>query len=140
MIDTSCHCTLLRRGARALTQLYDDALAPSGIQVTQFGLLRTIERLSGEPTIGDVAQATGLDRSTLGRNLRVLAREGWVLLQSGEDARAVVVSLTTSGKDKVHHALPLWRNAQRRIDRVLDEADRERIRGFVDALEGVRND
>lgn len=136
-IDTPCHCTLLRRGARALTQLYDQALVPSGLQVTQFSLLRTICRLPDEPTIGAIATATGLDRSTLGRNLRVVERAGFVVLESGDDARAVVVRVTADGREAIAKALPLWRGAQRRIEGLLGKQEREHIRRFVEALDGI---
>ncbi|MCB1787001.1 MAG: MarR family transcriptional regulator, partial [Gammaproteobacteria bacterium] len=77
MLSTTCHCTRLRRAAHAVTRLYDEALAATGLTVTQFSLLRTISRLD-EPYITTLAEATGLERSTLGRNLRPLEKAGLV--------------------------------------------------------------
>ena len=45
MLDSHCICTLARRSARSLTEIYDHALEPSGLKVTQYSLLRAIERL-----------------------------------------------------------------------------------------------
>jgi DNA-binding MarR family transcriptional regulator len=114
MLDVPCYCTQSRRIARALTDTYDQALAPSGLKVTQFSLLRMVARL-GSPTISALAEATGLDRSTLGRNLKVLQKDGWAALSAGDDERTRVVSLTKAGGLAVQRAVPLWDCAQAEI-------------------------
>lgn len=114
MLDVACYCTQSRRIARALTDTYDRALAPSGLKVTQFSLLRMVARL-GSPTIGALAEATGLDRSTLGRNLRVLQKDGWAALSAGSDERTRVVTLTKAGELAVQRAVPLWDAAQAEV-------------------------
>ena len=38
-----CVCVSLRDAARSLTKLYDDALAPSGLLVTQYSLLQKVD-------------------------------------------------------------------------------------------------
>lgn len=111
MLDVACYCTQSRRIARALTDAYDQALAPSGLKVTQFSLLRMVARLES-PTISALAEATGLDRSTLGRNLRVVQKDGWAALSAGDDERTRVVSLTKAGSLAVQRAVPLWDGAQ----------------------------
>lgn len=111
MLDVACYCTQSRRIARALTDAYDQALAPSGLKVTQFSVLRMVARLQS-PTISALAEATGLDRSTLGRNLRVLQKDGWAALSAGDDERTRVVSLTKAGDLAVQRAVPLWDGAQ----------------------------
>ena len=118
MLDVACHCINLRRAARSLTEVYDRALAPAGLRVTQYSLLRAIRRL-GRPTITELARATGLDRSTLGRNLRVLAREGLVAVGAGADERTRVVGLTPRAGAALGLALPHWQAAQRAVDAVL---------------------
>ncbi len=118
MLDVACHCTNLRRAARSLTGVYDRALAPAGLQVTQYSLLRAIRRL-GRPTITELARATGLDRSTLGRNLRVLARGDLVAVGAGADERTRVVALTPRAEAVLGLALPHWQAAQRAVDVVL---------------------
>src|SRR5216684_3771689 len=71
-----CHCTTLRYAAQTLTEVYDRVLAPSGLKVTQYVLLESILRDEAEKSITDLAQTLGSDRSTIGRNLRILARDG----------------------------------------------------------------
>lgn len=121
MLDVACYCTQARRVARQMTEAYDAALAPSGLKVTQFSVLRMVGRID-PPTIGALAEATGLDRSTLGRNLKVLQKDGWIILDPGEDERTRVVGLTKAGRLALETALPLWEAAQARMEAVLPVA------------------
>lgn len=114
MLDTQCLCTLARRSARSLTEIYDQALEPSGLKVTQYSLLRAIERLD-TPSLTQLSDATGLDRSTLGRNLRLLENSGYVKIDQGTDGRTRVVQLTANSKKALRIAKPLWEHIQQRV-------------------------
>jgi DNA-binding MarR family transcriptional regulator len=117
-VADTCACFNLRRTTRVITQMYDDALRPSGIRITQFTLLAFVagyDRMS----IGELAAATDTDRTTLTRNLEVLRGAGLVLLDQGDDPRSRLVALTPAGRDVLAQALPLWQKAQRRITRRL---------------------
>src|SRR5215467_12903418 len=83
---TPCACGRLRRATRALTQLYDDAMASADLRVTQFSLLRTLAR-SGPMRISELAAAQLLDRTALSRNLDPLVERGLVEIAPGRDAR-----------------------------------------------------
>jgi DNA-binding MarR family transcriptional regulator len=111
MEQEPCLCTSLRQTALAVTQIYDQALAPAGLKITMFRLLRRISQ-AGPPNISELAQIVELDRSTLGRNLKVLERLGLVRLDGGADERSKVVSLTRKGKAALDKAVPLWAKAQ----------------------------
>ncbi|WMT74968.1 MarR family transcriptional regulator [Bradyrhizobium sp. Ash2021] len=76
-----------------------------------FRLLRRISE-AGQPTISKLARIVDLDRSTLGRNLKVLERSGHVQLSGGQDERSKIVSLTAKGRTRFEKALPLWAKAQ----------------------------
>jgi DNA-binding MarR family transcriptional regulator len=111
---TDCICVNLRRAARAMTALYDDALAPAGIKVTQYSLLCAVER--NEPAaIGTLSDELDLDRTTLARNLNPLERDGLIELAAGDDRRVTEVRLTRKGRAAVAKATPLWRRAQAEI-------------------------
>jgi DNA-binding MarR family transcriptional regulator len=112
--QTDCICVNLRRAARAMTALYDDALAPAGIKVTQFSLMRAIER--NEPaSIGVLSDELDLDRTTLARNLNPLQRDRLIELAAGSDRRVTEVRLTRKGRAAIARALPLWHRAQLEI-------------------------
>ena len=81
---TECVCINLRRMSRVVSQIYDDALAPAGLKITQFCLLRAIERL-GPASVGVLADDQELDRTTLTRNLALLERDGLIEQAPGAD-------------------------------------------------------
>src|SRR5512136_3467529 len=103
MDPVACYCANARRAALALTALYDGALAPHGLKVTQFSLLHAVRR-RGAPNLTALAEATGLDRSTLGRNLRLLEAAGFVALSLGDDQRDRRVALTGDGRSRLREA------------------------------------
>jgi DNA-binding MarR family transcriptional regulator len=125
MDPVACLCANVRRAALALTSRYDEALTPHGLKVTQFSLLRAVER-HGAPNLSGLAEATGLDRSTLGRNLRVLEALGLVSLSPGDDQRDRVVSLTRRGRARVRAAARTWAKLQESVAAALGP-DAERL-------------
>jgi DNA-binding MarR family transcriptional regulator len=118
MTDDTCLCTGLRQAAHAITQIYDAALAPSGLKITMFRVIRRLSE-AGEPTISELAKIVGLDRSSLGRNLKVLERDRLVTFLGGTDERSKVVQLTARGRKALEIALPLWRGVQKRMKSTL---------------------
>jgi len=118
--EAPCICSTLRRATRAITAAYDAALAPSGLRVTQFAVLRTLARLGPLP-VTRLAAETALDRSTMGRNLDPLERRGLVRIEVGQaDHRERVAHLTATGEAAVETALPYWRRAQARVAALVD--------------------
>lgn len=111
MPNTPCICTALRSAALGATRDYDEALRPSGLKVTMYRLLKRIRAEDGA-SISALSRAVGLDRSTLGRNLRVLERQGLVSLSGAPDERARAIRLTAQGAAALDRAEPLWRTAQ----------------------------
>ena len=134
MLSVECLCILARRSARSLTDIYDRALEPSGLKVTQFSLLRAIDRLE-HPSLTDIAQATGLDRSTLGRNLRVLEKDGLVSLSQGKDERTRVPVLTADAKAALRIAQPLWEDIQKKMSSALPQDTKQYLQTISTALE-----
>ena len=118
-MDDRCICTALRQVAAQSTAYYDTMLAPSGLRVTMFRLLRRIEVVNSV-TITELAEIVGLDRSTLGRNLRVLEKQSLIAIATKDDGRARRVSLTQTGREKLQQAVPLWREAQRKYLQIVN--------------------
>ncbi len=112
--SVACTCGRLRRATRALTQLYDDEIAPSGLRLTQFSLLRTLQR-QGCVRITALAAAALLDRTALSRNLDPLVARGLVTVATGRDARTREATLTRAGLDAIRLAEPHWRRAQAQV-------------------------
>ena len=106
-----CACFNLRKAARAVTQRYDDHLRPTGLRITQFSLL-TVLAVMEKATITELAERAVMDRTTLKRNLELLAEQGLVRIRPGEDARVREVTLTRSAHQRLADAFPYWRAAQ----------------------------
>jgi DNA-binding MarR family transcriptional regulator len=108
----ACLCLASRRASRAITRAFDRRLRPHGIRSTQFSILVTLIE-GGPTTIGDLAEALGIERTTLTRNLRVVEDQGWVKISIGDvDGRSRIVTATAKGRRAVATALPSWRDAQ----------------------------
>ena len=107
----TCACLNLRKAARAVTQVFDEALQPSGLRSTQLPVLVTLV-VSGSITITQLAEELIMDRTSLTRLLRPLASAGLVKIEPGMDRRTREVSLMVRGYDAVSDAMPLWENAQ----------------------------
>ncbi len=109
--QTACACGRLRRASRALTQFYDDALAASGLRVTQYSLLRTLSR-EGTSRVTTIARTHLLDRTAMSRALDPLVASGYVRIVPGRDARTREVSITRKGAAALDRAASDWSRAQ----------------------------
>ncbi|WP_199918474.1 MarR family winged helix-turn-helix transcriptional regulator, partial [Pseudomonas veronii] len=98
-----------------------------------YSLLCNLQRLD-QPSISSLADAMGLDRSTLGRNLRVLEGEGLVRLVEGDDLRNRLVLLTEAGAERLAAALPAWEAAQQKLIDRLGAEKRETLLALLDEL------
>jgi DNA-binding MarR family transcriptional regulator len=110
-VEATCACFNLRKASRAVTQIFDEVLEPSGLQITQFTLLLAVAAV-GTATMVPLAQGLVMDRTTLTRNLKPLERLGLVEVKPGRDRRTRVVTLTPAGQTALAKALPLWEQAQ----------------------------
>jgi DNA-binding MarR family transcriptional regulator len=109
-----CACQGVRSAARAVSRLYEGALAPSGLTATQFAIL-VAANLQGPVPLSRLAEALVLDRTSLYRAVRPLEREGQVRIGPGRDRREKELALTAAGRRKLAEALPLWQRAQERF-------------------------
>ena len=138
-VSPACACGRLRRAARALTQLYDDALAPADLRVTQFSLLRTLAR-SGSMRISEFATAQLLDRTALSRNLDPLVERGLVKVAAGKDARTREIILTRAGEAALRAATPYWERAQKQVAKRIGGAKLEALIATLRDLERLHPD
>jgi DNA-binding MarR family transcriptional regulator len=115
--ESPCIVAAMRAATRQLTQLYDEAMAPTGLRVTQFHILAELDRRSDDPpTIGELAEILTMERSALGQTLRPLARDGFIDLgQDERDGRRRPVTLTKAGKDKVARGRRYWAGAHEKF-------------------------
>jgi DNA-binding MarR family transcriptional regulator len=113
-----CNCQAIRAAARHVSQFYDQSLAPSGLRTSQFTILAKLKG-NGPQTINALADDLVMDRTTLGRNILPLERDGLIRFEaSPTDRRAKMLVLTKAGEQRVRTAAKLWYAAQARFDAV----------------------
>jgi len=105
-----------RLAARRITQFLDREIGQS---VARIGLMAQIAVMADD-TLGALAQRSGLDQSTLSRNLRMLEADGLIEIAVVEtDLRRRAVWLTEAGAQGLEAAIPLWRAAHDKLARRL---------------------
>lgn len=130
MVRLPCACANLRRTARLVTQLYEQALRPTGVTGPQFTLLQSL-KLAPAISQKQLAELLGIDSTTLTRTLALLRKRGWINAQPGVDRRALRLRLTAAGEREYERALPHWQSAQKRLKQALGEPNWNNL---VDAL------
>ena len=116
----TCTCAELRKGARAVTLLYDNAFKSTGLLSTQLSVLRIISK-SDSLKVSQLAEELGMDRTTLTRNLSVLERQGFIKISPGKDHRTRIVTITSSGSTSITKTIPLWNEVQRNVKKQMGE-------------------
>jgi DNA-binding MarR family transcriptional regulator len=106
-----CLCHHVRRAARAITRLFDEALQPTSLKASQFNILTAVA--AGDLTsVAELSRVLVLDRTTLSRNLKPLRQDGYLTMDGGAGRRPDVVALTEAGRTILDQATDLWRKAQ----------------------------
>jgi DNA-binding MarR family transcriptional regulator len=123
-----------RLAARRITQFLDRELAACGVTMAQLGLMAQIAA-ADDDTLGALARRTGLEQSTLSRNLRTLEAEALIEIAVVEaDLRRRAVWLTEAGARRLEAAIPVWRKAHARLARRLSPDLAQRLAKEAEAL------
>jgi DNA-binding MarR family transcriptional regulator len=128
-----CVCGNLRKTTRVITQFYDQHLQSTGLRSTQCALLRSIS-LHKNILVGELSTLLLMDQSTVTRNLEILRKNEYITtMPDNQDARRRAISITQNGEKKLEEAIPLWEEAQRKIEQVLGE----QFNGFLETLQCI---
>jgi DNA-binding MarR family transcriptional regulator len=126
-----------RLAARRITAFLNRRMQSSGLSLAQFGLIAQIAA-ARDDTLSELAQRTGLDQSTLSRNLQVLEAAGLIEIATGEkDARRRAVWLTEKGALSLEAGLADWKRAHGELAKRLDPEAARRLALAAEALEEV---
>jgi DNA-binding MarR family transcriptional regulator len=129
----------LRKASRRVSQLYDQALAPMGIKITQYAILSEVDRgrPEGPVTMRELAAAMIMDRSTLGHNLKPLERDDLVTVRLAiDDRRKRYVELTGKGKAILQKSRRLWRLAEGRFEKIFGKESAAKLRAVLIDIAG----
>ena len=137
MVRLPCACANLRRTARLVTQLYEEAMRPAGITGPQFTLLQALNLVPGASQ-KRLADILGADSTTLTRNLALLEKRGWLRAEPATDRRALRLGLTGAGGRKYEQALPYWQSAQKQFKRAIGDSKwNELMDALVDSAQSI---
>lgn len=132
-----CTCFKVRGLARRLTALYDAALEPHGLTVTQYAALASLARSQSPVSVAELARRLQMDRTTTSRLVAPLERAGLVVRADTRkvhgDARARPLQLATKGRQRWMAAIPAWRAAQRDVEVILGQRLRAALHRATDA-------
>lgn len=129
-----CNCLAVRQAARYVTQLYDRHLAAAGLRIGQYGILARLRR-RGPMTINELAAELVIDRTTLGRNLRPLERDGLISITPGRTDRRIKESrLTAMGEARFQETRKAWAEAQRSFEAGFGPERSAELRALLSAL------
>jgi len=117
-----------------VTQLYDRHLAASGLRISQYGILARLKR-RGPMTINELAAELVVDRTTLGRNIRPLERDGLITITPRRtDRRIKELRLTATGDQRFNETRQAWVEAQRSFETGFGSERAAELRGLLHAL------
>src|SRR6266849_5883426 len=129
-----CNCLAVRQAARHITQFYDQFLAPSELRTTQFSILAKLRRL-GPMTINALAGEMVMDRTTLGRNILPLERDGLIVVEQGSrDRRRKELRVTEAGEARFRSGMKGWVQAQHRFEAAFGAGRTKELRALLHAV------
>ena len=132
-----CTCLAVRQAARHVTQFYDRFLVPSGLRTTQFSMLARLRR-KGPMTINALAADMVMDRTTLGRNILPLERDGLIGIKPGAaDRRSKEIRLTKAGQKRLRVAFKGWTEAQAQFESAFGSARASDLRALLRAVVAI---
>jgi DNA-binding MarR family transcriptional regulator len=134
--SSQCNCLNIRRASQAITEVYDEILAPSDLKIGQFSLLKHINEL-GPVSVSDLALIIRLDRTTLVRNLKPLEERGFVTDMATEGTRNRQLKLTDKGVQAYKSAEQLWEKAQGFFEEYLGRDNIDTFTALLSKIEAL---
>lgn len=134
--SSPCNCLNIRRASQAVTEVYDEFLAPSNLKIGQFSLLKHINQL-GPVSVSDLALIIRLDRTTLVRNLKPLEERGFVEDISTKGTRNRQLKLTVKGIETYKYAEELWEKAQSFLEEYLGKDNMDTFTTLLSKIEAL---
>ncbi|MDK2062631.1 MarR family winged helix-turn-helix transcriptional regulator [Aliarcobacter butzleri] len=131
-----CHCTNMRQISRKITNIYDEFLKPSNLNVTQYSLLSNLKRV--QPIkMNDFSKIVKLDRTTLVRNLKPLINLSLIEIKSIDKSKAQLLELSQKGIELQNEGYKYWQKAQEYIEQTINHAELEIFYTIVKKMESL---
>jgi DNA-binding MarR family transcriptional regulator len=133
-VRDTCLCLHVQRGARALARRFDEAFRPLELTHGQFSLMMSLNRPE-PPTVSDVADLIGMDRTSLTAKLKPLERRKLVRVEiDAQDRRTRRLILTDAGRALLARAVPIWRKTHAQLEEAVALKRQADVRAAMNAL------
>jgi len=127
IIASECLAGRIRLISRTVTHIFDDALRPLRMRVSQLNILVFVAK-DGPVSPGDVARRLNIEKSTVSRNVDRMLTRGWLKKSDSDTGSRQILEISPAGRTLVKKSLPLWRNAQAQVESLLGQQGTQSIR------------
>jgi len=132
-IASECLAVRVRLLNRTVTNIFDDALRPLRVKVSQLNVLMVVAK-RGPISPGDVAKWLNMEKSTLSRNVDRMRAHGWLKVSHGGTGRQQILEIGPAGRKLIQESLPLWKKAQAETEAMFGKQGVRSIRRAVDSV------
>ena len=119
-IASECIAVRIRLLNRTVTHIFDEALRPLKVKVSQLNVLMVVAK-RGPIAPGDVARLLNMEKSTLSRNVDRMRTHGWLKVSEGDSGNKQILELGSAGRKLIQKALPFWKQAQTQTEELLGQ-------------------
>ncbi len=119
-IASECLAVRIRLLNRTVTNIFDDALRPLGVKVSQLNVLMVVAKL-GPISPGHVARRLNMEKSTLSRNVDRMRAHHWLKVSEGDSGRKQILEIGPAGRRLIDKSLPFWKKAQAQTEALLGQ-------------------
>ena len=133
LIASECLAVRIRLLNRTVTHIFDEALRPLGVKVSQLNVLMVVAKL-GPISPGDVARRLNMEKSTLSRNVERMRTRGWLKVLEGDTGRQQILKVGPAGRKLMEKSLPFWKQAQARTKAILGQRGARSIHRAADTV------
>jgi len=133
--NENCNCGLLRSSASHFTSIYNKSLKSTGLNITQFVLLKYISLLK-QTNLNTLNKFLHQNRSTIGRNLNVIQKLNFIRIKPGQDKREILINITPLGADALKNAYIIWKGVNDKINAKLG-SKKEQLREIINDIKTI---
>jgi DNA-binding MarR family transcriptional regulator len=133
LIASECLAVRTRLLNRTVTNIFDEALRPLKVKVSQLNVLIVVAK-RGPISPGDVARRLNMEKSTLSRNVERMRTRGWLKVSQGDTGRQQILEIGAAGRKLIETALPVWKEAQAKTEAMLGQRGARSLHRAADAV------
>jgi DNA-binding MarR family transcriptional regulator len=128
-----CIAVRVRLINRVISALYDDALRPYGLRISQVNILAAVAH-RGETRPAEVSRILRIEKSTLSRDVELMKRNGWLESEPPTGGRNQTIRVSPEGLKLLGRVQPSWEEAQAEAKLLIGEDGEAALRQMASRL------